>query len=303
MEKLNKVVFIMGLNSSSFSWGPQVRYFGQEGDCTALVFDNRGVGNSGYPKGPYTTSGMAEDIICLLDTLGWTGERELNIVGISLGGMIAQELAYRIPKRIASLVLAVTTPGGHIWNNFPPVKGLVSLAKLLFTPDPVKKVPTVMEMIFPTPWLAEKATSDPHAESNGNTETNKMGKTNRDGFLRRVAITKPQQLLGHVSQMAAALTHNVSPARLAYIAANVPKIAIVTGDDDHLVRPSGSERIKKGMDSELSESDRGRVELLKWEGTGHGIHAQKELEFNRLVERCVREGRKALEEGFKGRDL
>ena len=33
---------------------------------------------------------MAEDVICLLDTLGWTGERELNIVGISLGGMIAQ---------------------------------------------------------------------------------------------------------------------------------------------------------------------------------------------------------------------
>jgi len=54
MKQLNKVVFIMGLNSSSFSWGPQVRYFGKEGDCTALVFDNRGVGNSGYPRGPYT---------------------------------------------------------------------------------------------------------------------------------------------------------------------------------------------------------------------------------------------------------
>jgi len=103
--------------------------------------------------------------------------------------------------------------------------------------------------------------------------------------------------------MAAALTHSVSPARLAYIAANVPKIAIVTGDDDNLVHPSGSSRIKKGMDSELAESDKERVELLKWEGTGHGIHAQREVEFNRLVEKCVREGRKAVEEGFKGRDL
>lgn len=54
MKALNKVVFIMGLNSSSFSWGPQVRYFGKERDCTMLVFDNRGVGNSGYPRGPYT---------------------------------------------------------------------------------------------------------------------------------------------------------------------------------------------------------------------------------------------------------
>lgn len=57
LAKLNKVVFIMGLNSSSFSWGPQVRWFGHggsQGDATALVFDNRGVGNSGYPRGPYT---------------------------------------------------------------------------------------------------------------------------------------------------------------------------------------------------------------------------------------------------------
>ena len=80
---------------------------------------------------------MAEDVICLLDYLGWTGDRELTIVGISLGGMIAQgmqclsslsfqlnffsELAYRIPNRICALVLAVTTPGGPIWGNFPPV--------------------------------------------------------------------------------------------------------------------------------------------------------------------------------------
>ena len=59
----NKMVFIMGLNSSCFSWGPQVRWFGggvprvvgdEEEEYTALVFDNRGVGNSGYPRGPYT---------------------------------------------------------------------------------------------------------------------------------------------------------------------------------------------------------------------------------------------------------
>ena len=38
----------------------------------------------------YRTSAMAEDVVCLLDFLGWTADRELNIVGISLGGMIAQ---------------------------------------------------------------------------------------------------------------------------------------------------------------------------------------------------------------------
>jgi len=82
---------------------------------------------------------MAEDVICLLDKLGWTEERELNVIGISMGGMIAQgtlnaftmviilhaglfvELAYRIPQRICSLVLASTTPGGFALYNLPPV--------------------------------------------------------------------------------------------------------------------------------------------------------------------------------------
>ena len=58
----NKMVFISGLNSTCFYWGPQVRWFGggaphvagnEEEEYTVLVFDNRGVGNSEYPKGPY----------------------------------------------------------------------------------------------------------------------------------------------------------------------------------------------------------------------------------------------------------
>ncbi|KAF8905851.1 Alpha/Beta hydrolase protein [Gymnopilus junonius] len=283
----------MGLNSSSFSWGPQVRWFGLKGGesgkgtCTALVFDNRGVGNSGYPRGPYTTSGMAEDVICLLDYLGWTEKRQLNVVGISLGGMIAQELAYRIPHRISSLLLAVTTPGGHIWNNFLRcLKGLQCLTKLTFTPAPENKVPTVLDMLFPKVWLDEKAKSDPHAEWNGNTEDNKQGKTNSDvqaeGFLRRVTITKPQLFMGHISQMAAALTHYVSPERLAYIAANA---------------------MKNGLSKSDAESNSRRVELQQWEETGHGIHAQREDQFNLLVERCVREGKALLESGFEGRDV
>lgn len=85
----------------------------------------------------FSTGGMAEDAICLLDYIGWTKKRDIHIVGISLGGMIAQgmcimfntelsaeataELATRIPERIASLTLAVTTPGGPIYGNFPPV--------------------------------------------------------------------------------------------------------------------------------------------------------------------------------------
>jgi len=95
-----KIILINGLNSNSYGWQGQVEWFGSgkafqedgkgEEQSTVLVFDNRGVGNSGYPRGPYTTSAMAEDVITLLDYVGWTGEREVHVVGISLGGMIAQ---------------------------------------------------------------------------------------------------------------------------------------------------------------------------------------------------------------------
>jgi hypothetical protein len=56
----NKLVFIPGLNATYFCWDPQVRWFvpslagDEEEEYTVLVFDNRGVGNSGYPMGPYT---------------------------------------------------------------------------------------------------------------------------------------------------------------------------------------------------------------------------------------------------------
>ena len=89
--------------------------------------------------------------------------------------------------------------------------------------------------------------------------------------------------------MAAALTHNVSPSRLEFISARIPKIMIVTGDEDHLVSPEGSRRLWQGMTSKGGQ-DLG-VELVQLEGTGHGIHFQREREFNELITRCVREGR------------
>lgn len=95
-------------------------YFGQQEKYSLLVFDNRGVGNSDTPRGPYSfvfyeslaimstnlkhavfspayrTSGMAEDIVVLLDFIGWTDPRQLHVVGISMGGMISQGTYYSV---------------------------------------------------------------------------------------------------------------------------------------------------------------------------------------------------------------
>lgn len=76
------------------TWQRQTKDFGHtEADkYTALVCDNRGMGESGKPLLRYTTSEMAKDLVELLDHVGWTEDRSVHVVGVSMGGMIAQEL-------------------------------------------------------------------------------------------------------------------------------------------------------------------------------------------------------------------
>lgn len=89
-----KIIWIMGLGGFMKTWQRQTKDFGHTGadQYTCLVFDNRGMGESDKPLLRYTTSEMARDIVELLDHVGWTEERSVNVVGISMGGMIAQEL-------------------------------------------------------------------------------------------------------------------------------------------------------------------------------------------------------------------
>jgi pimeloyl-ACP methyl ester carboxylesterase len=84
----------MGLGGMKYGWQRQTKDFGhKKGDqYSSLVLDNRGVGESDKPLQRYSTSEMAKDIVEILDEVGWTGKRELHIIGISLGGMIAQEM-------------------------------------------------------------------------------------------------------------------------------------------------------------------------------------------------------------------
>ena len=76
------------------AWQRQTKHFGHEMGArySCLIFDNRGMGESDKPLSRYSTSEMAKDAIEVLDQVGWTSNRELHVVGISMGGMIAQEV-------------------------------------------------------------------------------------------------------------------------------------------------------------------------------------------------------------------
>lgn len=85
--------------------------------------------------------------------------------------------------------------------------------------------------------------------------------------------------------MAAGLTHRVSGDRLREISRLIPKVVIVTGDEDHLVDPRRSKFIKANMPE---------AELIEFSGTGHGIQIQRAKELNEIIGRAIREGRSRL---------
>jgi 3-oxoadipate enol-lactonase len=102
------VLLVMGLGMNATGWWRTVPVLAEAG-LRVLTFDNRGVGRSGRPAGPYSVEMMADDAVAVLDAAGIDRS---HVYGISLGGMIAQEIALRHPARVQRLVLGATTPGG-----------------------------------------------------------------------------------------------------------------------------------------------------------------------------------------------
>lgn len=97
----------MGLGAFKTAWQRQTKDFGHDraSEYSCLIFDNRGMGESDKPLVRYSTSEMAKDVLELLDHLGWTQDRGVHVIGISMGGMIAQELVrYRCGDLITAHV-------------------------------------------------------------------------------------------------------------------------------------------------------------------------------------------------------
>lgn len=110
--------------NKNHSWEPQVEYFAKE--HSVLVLDNRGVGLSSLTKGRYTTKMMAMDAYEVMESLHWDS---YHIVGSSMGGMIAQELALIAPEKVDSMALLSTHAGGI--RGFPPFYGLFTIVRTI----------------------------------------------------------------------------------------------------------------------------------------------------------------------------
>jgi pimeloyl-ACP methyl ester carboxylesterase len=97
------LLLIMGLGASLETWVAQRETFAAH--HRVILFDNRGAGESETPAPPWTVPDMAADAVGVLDALGIA---RAHVVGVSMGGLIAQEMAIRFPERVDRLVVAVS---------------------------------------------------------------------------------------------------------------------------------------------------------------------------------------------------
>lgn len=125
------LLLIMGLGADSSRWEDHVQIYENHFSC--ILMDNRGAGQSDKPPGPYTTEMMAVDAGGLLHELGL---QKVHVMGISMGGAIAQKLALGYPDKVRSLVLSCTWPKCNIYTatvfkQFKKVRASVSAAEFV----------------------------------------------------------------------------------------------------------------------------------------------------------------------------
>ncbi len=127
------LVMIRGLGSNLTAWYEQTPEFARH--FRTIVFDNRGAGRTEKPDAPYSIAQMAADTAGLMDALGI---RRAALLGISMGGMIAQEFVLNYPERLNCLILGCTHFGGTSVVQADPAIVSAVVAGVNATPEQQK---------------------------------------------------------------------------------------------------------------------------------------------------------------------
>ncbi len=204
-----------------------------------LGFDQRGLGRTSRPDAPYSMLDYAQDTVGLMDAVGWG---RAHVIGISFGGMVAQELAIRYPERIERLVLACTSSGGAGGASHP-LHELASLPQEEYVRQSLMLSDTRMDEAWQTKHPAE---------------FKKLVEQRLAGL--KIGADEPDRKTGQRRQLEARAAHDTYD-RLPQI--RMP-VFICGGRYDGIARPSNLEALYKQIPNS-------RLEFF--EG-GHQFHIQ-----------------------------
>jgi pimeloyl-ACP methyl ester carboxylesterase len=239
----------MGLGTPRIGWFPQFGVLSQRYDVTS--YDNRGCGETRAQQ-PWTVPDMAADAVAIADAMGYD---TFHLVGISMGGMIAQEVALSRPERLRSLTLISTTPGGPEAEPMKP-----EFAEAMAIPDPALRMRTVTALTFGKKFRTEHPEMIDlivNATSSGDANVSMLGGDQMDtGFM------------GQAMAVASWMGQGGTAARLKDIA--VPTLVMHGGDD--LLLPIGNGKI-------LARDIPGAKSHF-WPDAGHALNAEKPDEVN-----------------------
>jgi pimeloyl-ACP methyl ester carboxylesterase len=224
------LLLIQGMSGTHLAWGEP--FLGALGDGLDLVaYNHRGIGESGPQADAVTIVGLADDAAGVLDALGW---ESAHVLGVSMGGMVAQELALRHPARVRRLVLGCTYPGGAE-ARLPEPALVQQLAGAMLSGDRDQALRAGFAANLSASFAAEAA--------------------NWDAF-HAMATTLPVPVPVIMAQMQAVIGHDTS-ARLSAI--ERPTL-VVHGTDDQMLPVANGELVARLIPG-------ARLELL--EGIGH----------------------------------
>lgn len=221
---------------------------------SVLILDNRGMGGSGKPLSRYSTSEMAKDIIEVLDHVGWTAPRQVHVCGLSMGGMISQELGLLIPERIATLNLLCTAAAIENTTSFS--ENMMNRITMLLPKSLDRTIEYAASQIFAESFLGlpdsteTPTVSTPKVKMPPNGEYLKF-ETNFHRFaaqeitkqMDKQAFTKK----GFLLQLIAAGWHYKSPEQLKDMADRIgrERILVLHGTEDDMISlPHGKKLIE-----------------------------------------------------------